>query len=313
MTPVDPGPPGTPRVSVIMNGYNSARYVADSIASLLAQTWTDWELVFWDNCSEDDTEAIVGGFQDARIRFLRAPHPMTLAEGRNAALDQARGDWLAFLDHDDLWSPDKLARQMARIEAEAAGGGEAGNVGLVYARTQSFSARGAEGETTYRYAGKLLPEGDILVPLLLEGNLVPIVSALVARRAWEAVRPIPAHLTFAEDYWLFVALAARFRVLCVQETCCHYRVHEHSTTYRNKLASHQEALWVLQRFGDRLPPRQLKARQAVYHTLIGLELLQAGNWRPGLSMLGRGSPVFLLQGGLRHLYRRLVLRQRGYA
>jgi len=299
-----------PLVSVIMNGFNSARYLRESIDSLLAQTHDNWEMIFWDNQSTDDCESIVRSYADARIQFHAAPHRMTLAEGRNSAMNLARGEWIAFLDCDDLWGPDKLARQLARLARDGSR-----DVGLVYARAQSFSERGDEGETTYRYAGRTLPEGHILGSLLREGNLIPIVSAMISREARQAVGDIPKEFTFAEDYWLFVAIAARFRVLCVQETCCHYRVHDGSATSQNKLASHTETLRVLDLWGHELHPRELRSRRAVYHTLIGLERVRSqGALAAGLrEILLHGSLAFLLRGAVTHLFRRHIRRQRSYS
>ena len=297
-----------PLVSVIMNGFNSARYLAEALESLLAQTYSNWELVFWDNRSEDNSEDIVRSFADPRIHFHRADKRMPLAEGRNRAVERAGGKWIAFLDCDDLWLPQKLAMQIERLRLD--GGSD---VGLVYGRTLSFSARGVEGETTYRYYGRALPEGNIAKALLLEGNLVPMVSAMVLRKAYAAVGAIPAHLTFAEDYWLFVAIATTYRTLCVQEVCCRYRVHAGSATHRNKLASHVESLEVLLRWRACLEPRELKRRVAVYHTLIGIEELRAGRCEGLANIVLRGSFPFLLRGTISTAVRRFVRRQRPYA
>lgn len=293
-----------------MNGYNSARYLREAIDSLRAQTHTRWELIFWDNVSVDDSEAIVRAYCDPRIHFHTAREKMTLADGRNAAIRLARGEWVAFLDCDDLWAPEKLESQLARYAS-------AGNtrVGLIYARTRTFSADGDQGETVYRYAGRALPEGNVVRALLLEGNLIPLVSALISREALNKVGKIPSEFTFAEDYWLFLAVAAKFDVLCVQDTCCFYRAHDESATYRNKLASHTESLRILNSWRSALSQTDFDARCAVYHTLIGLERLRSRGMRlDGLREIAlRGSLSFLLIGSTRHLLRRFVRRQRAYS
>ena len=78
--------PSTPFISIVMNGYNSAAYLQEALDSALAQTFTDWELIFWDNQSEDDSERIVRATGDARIHFYCAPRRMSLGEGRNEAI-----------------------------------------------------------------------------------------------------------------------------------------------------------------------------------------------------------------------------------
>lgn len=299
-----------PFVSIVMNGFNSAAYLQEALDSVLAQTFSDWELIFWDNQSTDDSERIVRSVGDPRIRFYGAPRRMTLAEGRNEAIAITSGDWIAFLDCDDRWTRDKLARQVERLREHGSA-----RIGIVYARTLSFSARGPEGETIYRYTGRQLPEGWIVRQLLLEGNLIPIVSAMVSREAVATVGPIPAEFTFAEDYYLFTAIAERFEVLCVQAPCCEYRVHPDSATARNKLTGHREGLAVVERFAHLLAPAELRRRRAIYGTLIGIEMARSdGKLVAGIVHGFRhGSLRFLLQGLARTFVRRWILRRRPYS
>lgn len=99
-------------VSVIMPSYNTASYIADSIKSVLAQTYNNWELIIVDDCSTDNTDEIVAGFKDARIKFFKNIKNSGAALTRNRALREAKGEWIAFLDSDDLWLPEKLERQI---------------------------------------------------------------------------------------------------------------------------------------------------------------------------------------------------------
>ena len=101
-------------VSIIMPSYNTAQYIADSIASVRAQTYQDWELIIVDDCSTDHTDEIVASFlEDARIRYLKNESNSGAAVSRNRALREAKGKWIAFLDSDDLWHPEKLEKQIA--------------------------------------------------------------------------------------------------------------------------------------------------------------------------------------------------------
>lgn len=99
-------------VSVIMPSYNTASYISASIKSVLAQTYSNWELIIVDDCSTDNTDAIVAGFKDARIKFFKNIKNSGAALTRNRALREAKGEWIAFLDSDDLWLPEKLERQI---------------------------------------------------------------------------------------------------------------------------------------------------------------------------------------------------------
>ncbi len=104
-------------VSIIMPSYNTARYIGESIQSVLAQTYTNWELIIVDDCSTDNTDEMVAAIEDARIRYLKNDKNSGAAVSRNRALKEARGRWIAFLDSDDLWLPEKLEKQIAFMEA----------------------------------------------------------------------------------------------------------------------------------------------------------------------------------------------------
>ena len=100
-------------VSVIMPNYNSEKYIKETIASVLAQTYKNWELLFIDDCSTDGSLEIVSAIQDERIKILKNPKNSGAAITRNYGIDEAKGRWIAFLDSDDLWTPDKLQIQLA--------------------------------------------------------------------------------------------------------------------------------------------------------------------------------------------------------
>lgn len=95
-----------------MPSYNSAKYVKDSIESVLNQTYTNWELLIVDDCSKDQTVEIIKSFKDERIRLFQNPTNSGAAISRNRALREAKGKWIAFLDSDDIWLPNKLEGQL---------------------------------------------------------------------------------------------------------------------------------------------------------------------------------------------------------
>lgn len=100
-------------VSVIMPSWNTAEYIGDSIQSVLNQTYSNWELLIVDDCSSDNTDEVVKSFQDERIIYLKNEKNSGAALTRNRALREAKGEWIAFLDSDDLWSPQKLEHQIS--------------------------------------------------------------------------------------------------------------------------------------------------------------------------------------------------------
>lgn len=100
-------------VSIIMPSWNTGRFIAESIQSVLNQTYSNWELLIVDDCSTDDTDEVVASFHDERIKYYINEKNLGAALTRNRALREAKGEWIAFLDSDDLWMPQKLERQVA--------------------------------------------------------------------------------------------------------------------------------------------------------------------------------------------------------
>lgn len=103
-------------VSIVMPSFNTAQYIDDSVQSVLNQTYQNWELLIVDDCSTDNTEEIINKFTDPRIRFFRNEINSGAAISRNRALREARGQWIAFLDSDDLWLKNKLEKQLNFME-----------------------------------------------------------------------------------------------------------------------------------------------------------------------------------------------------
>lgn len=104
-------------VSIIMPSYNTGRFIAETIRSVLAQTYANWELLIVDDCSGDNTDEAVEPFlTDARIRYFKNDANSGAAVSRNRALREAKGRWIAFLDSDDLWEPEKLEKQIRFME-----------------------------------------------------------------------------------------------------------------------------------------------------------------------------------------------------
>ena len=99
-------------VSIIMPSWNTENYIAESIQSVIDQTYKNWELIIVDDCSTDNTDEVVRAFNDQRIKYLKNEKNSGAALTRNRALKEARGEWIAFLDSDDLWVPEKLEHQI---------------------------------------------------------------------------------------------------------------------------------------------------------------------------------------------------------
>jgi len=105
-----------PLVSILMNCYNSDEYLRESIDSILNQTYINWEIIFWDNQSTDNSASIAQSFNDNRIKYFYASKHTSIYEARNYALEHCTGKYLAILDCDDLWMSTKLEKQVNIFE-----------------------------------------------------------------------------------------------------------------------------------------------------------------------------------------------------
>lgn len=262
-----------PQVSILMNVRNGAPTLSEAIDSVLSQTFTDWELIVWDDCSTDESAEIVGRYRDARIRYFLSPEDTPLGQARSHAIAQAGGDWLAFLDQDDIWLADKLRKQMALADDGA---------GLIYGRTIRFYPSGRERDYDHAHEYQLLPEGDIFRRLFTESCFIAMSSAMFRRSAVEAIGGIPGEVRIIPDYYLYVAVAERFRARAVQEPVCRYRMHAGSMSQRVALEMHREALWLIGRWASALDLRTVTLCRKRHLTAIALEEMR----RP--AMFGRG-------------------------
>lgn len=270
-----------PRVSVLMNCYNGARFIAEAIRSVLRQDYTDLELLVWDNRSTDDSADIVQSFDDGRIRYHLAPQHTTLAEARRQAFPLLRGDWVAILDVDDLWLTHKLARQMALADAHP-------DAGFIYCATRIVGAgEMADYDLPFDRVGDDLPQGNIY-HRLLRGNYIAICALLINRRKLAALGGFSGRYPIMEDYWVTLNLARRHPAYAVTETLCEYRLHGANASQSGLLDSFEDLRIVRDLFPE--PSAMLASLR-----IIGRHLKKCIRHRrpPQLADLGRA----LLQPG----------------
>jgi len=272
-----------PLVSVIMNVRNGARTLREAIDSVLAQTFHAWELVVWDDRSTDDSATIVAEYRDARIHYYLSAEDACLGKARTDAIRQAAGEWLAFLDQDDVWLPHKLERQLALAQDD---------IGLIYGRTVRFYPSGLQRDYDHAHEYKPLPEGDIFTPLFTESCFIAMSSAMFRRSAIRSIGGIPAEIRIIPDYYLYVAVARRYRARAVQEVVCRYRVHADSMSHSAALAMHHEVLWLIDRWADQLDPQTVAACRKRHFTLIALDEMRSR------TTFGHGIVRLLTQGSL---------------
>jgi glycosyltransferase involved in cell wall biosynthesis len=189
-------------VSVVIATYNYSQFLAESVASVLAQTWGDIEVIVVDDGSTDETESIMRRWQDdERVSYVRQAH-RGAAAAYNAGLMKAAGEYLAVQGADDAWLPEKLALQVAALDAQPA-------IGLVYSDTTVVDTDGVPQRRHFYDTGRVPHVGRVLPMLLLE-NFVPASSVVMRRGALQAVGLHEETLEVCEDWDLWLRIAARF-------------------------------------------------------------------------------------------------------
>ncbi len=217
-----------PLVSVIINCYNGEEYLRETLESLVAQSYTNWELIFWDNRSTDGTADVVREFSDERIRYHLAPEHTGLGAARNLALEKAAGDWLAFLDADDLWHPEKLAEQVRWCLVATENGAEPA---LCYTQYMDFQN---EAPDTSAFDAP----GSVEIGELLNQNLanyeIGMLALMVNRRLMRerGIRFDP-RLAMMEDYDVAVRLLAAGPAVAIRKMLSYRRDHAASLSYKS--------------------------------------------------------------------------------
>ncbi len=200
-------------VSVVVPTRNRSALLAMTLRSVLGQRDVDLEVIVVDGGSTDDTLAALAALADARVRVIRHDTPRGVASARNRGAANARGEWLAFVDDDDLWAPDKLARQLY----------EAQTVGRHWAYTGCVSI----GERGQILAGRPPLGPDQVVAALPRYNAIPGGGSNVVVRltTWQQAGQFDTRLRGCEDWEMWIRLAKHGRPACISRPLVAYRVH----------------------------------------------------------------------------------------
>ena len=200
-------------VTVVVPTRNRSALLPLTLRSVLAQRDVDLEVIVVDGASTDDTPAVLAALADARLRVVRQDAPDGAAAARNRGAAEARGEWLAFVDDDDLWAPDKLARQ---LHAAATAGRN-----WVYTGSVTITAGGqiVDGRPP------LPPEA--VVAALARYNAIPGggSNVVVRRTTWQQAGPFNTRLLSSEDWEMWIRLAKHGSPACVPRPLVAYRVH----------------------------------------------------------------------------------------
>ncbi|MBF0459481.1 MAG: glycosyltransferase [Nitrospirae bacterium] len=215
---------GAPLVSIIMPTYNYAGFIGESINSVIAQTYRNWELIVIDNYSTDNTEEIVRGFACEQIRYIKFKNNGVIAASRNVGLREARGEYVAFLDSDDLWLADKLEKQVNYLNTNK-------NVFMVYAKAAAME-NGVLTYTKGRAPGRRIGlTHNIFIDLFLSFNYISCLTVMFRNGHGFQFSEEKA-LTTVEDFDLWLAIASEHEIGYIDEPLAFYRIHDKNTGAR---------------------------------------------------------------------------------
>lgn len=203
-----------PLVSVIMNGYNCEKYLKQAIDSVFSQTYQNWEIIFWDNASTDATQSIATSYEP-KLRYFRSETNTTLGSARNSALEQARGEFIAFLDTDDYWLSEKLSLQVSVLQSMR-------NVGVLYT---NYYVLDQETGRMRKGLKKKQPSGNVFGSFLRHYP-VNLQTVMLRKSAMASLDHLfDSRLSLCEEFDLFMRIAYNSEIHFSNITTSVYRIH----------------------------------------------------------------------------------------
>ena len=205
----------SPLVSVLMNCFNGEKYLRDAIDSVIAQSYSNWEIIFWDNQSTDSSASIVKSYNDSRIKYYYASAHTLLYEARNYAYAQSSGELIAFLDVDDSWHPEKLKSQVPLFFDPKV----ALSCSNYWIDDQVRDKRSLAIKKSMQKRKKSLDS-------LLRYYDVGLLTLIIRRSALSPLSPpFDKHFHIIGDFDLVIRLAAVWDFAYVSEPLAFYRIH----------------------------------------------------------------------------------------
>jgi glycosyltransferase involved in cell wall biosynthesis len=228
-----------------MNCLNGADFLSEAMDSVYSQTMDDWEVIFWDNGSSDGSMDIAASY-GTKVRLYRSDLTEPLGAARNKALSQARGEFIAFLDTDDLWMPTKLERQLELFRARP-------RVGLVHADVVCL--RQADGSRLRHFSRlRRKPPRGMIFGYLLRENVISMPSVVLRATALRSQDEwFDPQFEIFPDFDLFRRIAHDWECDYVDEPLACYRIHAKSSSSRNYVRAAGELQLSIDKFRRLFP------------------------------------------------------------
>ena len=208
-------------VSIIMNCHNGEKYLKESIDSVIDQTYSNWELIFFNNLSDDNSLSILELYNDKRIRIFNSKNFLNLYEARNEAIKKCSGKYICFLDTDDLWLSDKLQKQVLFMESNPI-------YSMVYSNYYNYFQEKKKTDIKYK---NILPEGKI-TDKLLKHYFIGILTIMIKRKIFET-NSFDSKLNVIGDFEFFISLSLEKKIGCIQKPLAIYRIHKNNFSKKN--------------------------------------------------------------------------------
>lgn len=222
-----------PEVSVIIPTYNSSHYVTEAIDSVLRQTFRDFEIIVIDDGSTDDTQSLMSRY-GSPVRYIRQANG-GVSHARNRGIEESRGRYVAFLDADDTWLPNKLEKQMDAISKQP------------YFKACYSAFMNVSCDLTPVGVNRGMRRNIALEDLLLRGNVVGSICTLISERTlFDSIGGFDAALSQCADWDMWVRMAAETDFLYIDEPLVTYRQHD-SNMSRNAPLLERDSLRVLEK------------------------------------------------------------------
>lgn len=202
------------KVSVIINCFNGAEYLKETLDSLKSQTYQDFEIIFWDNCSTDNTQEIAKKY-GSQLKYFRGERTVPLGEARNLALSKVQGDYIAFLDADDLWEVDKLRLQVNELDNNP-------EVGMVCSNFQLLNMMTGE----ISISDKVAIQKELSFSEFVSKYNYSLSSFLIRKKCFDNLEYLfNPSLKYVEEFELFLRIAYAWKIKYLSEVLVTYRIH----------------------------------------------------------------------------------------
>lgn len=199
-------------VSIVMNCHNGERYLKKSVYSIINQTYRNWELIFWDNKSSDNSAKIIKSFKDKRIKYYYSKKKTVLYFARNLAIKKAKGKFIAFLDVDDFWDRKKLSLQIPKFKNR--------KIGLVYSNFYKYY-NGNKRELAYK---NKLPSGKV-TSSIVRNYQVGFITVVIRKSFLKKTKLFDFNYDLISDYAFILNFSLKYNFIGINKPLASYRVH----------------------------------------------------------------------------------------